>query len=139
MSDIKHTPLPWRAVSEPHFDSGLVYTSIQPVKVDAETMKPMAMMNGEYHICRMSHTAAEWRFNYHRANAAFIERACNSYYETRADIATKDATIERLAKALAELSDAIMDGLCNSGIPDFDPDRLDRAIDAARAALEAKP
>ncbi len=74
-----HTPLPWKAVSTPHFDSGLVYTSIQPVNVDEEAMKPLAMMNGEYHVCRMSHTAAEWRFNYHRANAAFIVKAVNAY------------------------------------------------------------
>ncbi|MDI6838064.1 MAG: hypothetical protein QMD99_20435 [Rhizobiaceae bacterium] len=81
MSERKHTALPWKMVSEPHFDNGLVYTSIQPVNVDEEAMKPLAMMNGEYHVCRMSHTAAEWRFNYHRANAAFIVRACNSHYD----------------------------------------------------------
>lgn len=74
-----HTPTPWKVVSKPHFGSGLVYTSIQPVTVDEEAMKPLAMMNGEYHVCRMSHTAAEWRFNYHRANAAFIVKAVNAY------------------------------------------------------------
>lgn len=66
------TPGPWKAVSEPHFDSGLVYTSVQPVNIDEETMKPLAMANGEYHVCRMSHSAAPWRFNYHRANARYI-------------------------------------------------------------------
>ncbi len=66
------TPGPWKAVSEPHFDSGLVYTSVQPVNVDEEAMKPLAMANGEYHVCRMSHSAAPWRFNYHRKNAHYI-------------------------------------------------------------------
>lgn len=69
------TPGPWKDVSTPNFDSGLVYTSVQPVTVDEDAMKPMAMMNGEYHVCRMSHTAAEWRFRYHRANAAYIAAA----------------------------------------------------------------
>lgn len=96
MSEIKHTPLPWKMVSAPNFDNGNVYTSVQPVNVDEETMKPMAMMNGEHHVCRMSHTAAPWRFEYHRANAAFIVEACNSYYENCADLAAKDAEIERL-------------------------------------------
>lgn len=81
MTEVKHTPLPWKMVSAPNFDNGNVYTSIQPVKVHEETMKPLAMANVEHHVCRMSHTAAEWRFSYHRENAAFIVRACNSHYE----------------------------------------------------------
>lgn len=81
MSDIKHTALPWKMVSAPNFDNGLVYTSIQPVTVDEEAMKPLAMANGEHHVCRMSHTAAEWRFSYHRANADYIVRACNNHYQ----------------------------------------------------------
>lgn len=89
--EMKHTPLPWKMVSAPNFDNGYVYTSIQPVNVDEETMKPLAMVGGEYHVCRMSHTAAEWRFSYHRDNAAFIVRACNSHYD--------------LLEALKELSD----------------------------------
>lgn len=78
----EHTPLPWKAVSETNFGNGLVYTSIQPVNVDAEAMKPLAMANGEHHVCRMSHTAASWKFNQHRADAAFIVLAVNS----RADL-----------------------------------------------------
>lgn len=75
----KHTPVPWKVVSDAHFDNGLIYTSIQPVNVDEESMKPLEMANGEFHVCRMSHTAAPWRFNYHRANAAFIVKAVNSH------------------------------------------------------------
>lgn len=98
MADMKHTPLPWKVVSQPNFDNGNVYTSIQPVNVDEEAMKPLAMMNGEFHVCRMSHTAAQWRFDYHRANAAFIVKAvnahdallealdaCEDYFDSRAD------------------------------------------------------
>ena len=102
--DMKHTALPWKVVSDPHFDNGNVYTSIQPVNVDEEVMKPLAMMNGEFHVCRMSHTAAPWRFNYHRANAAFIVEACNSYYQMRDDLAAKDAEIARLRSALHEIA-----------------------------------
>lgn len=104
MMDMKHTALPWKVVSDPHFDNGNVYTSIQPVNVDEEVMKPLAMMNGEFHVCRMSHTAAPWRFNYHRANAAFIVEACNSYYQMRDDLAAKDAEIARLRSALHEIA-----------------------------------
>ncbi|MGR9274676.1 hypothetical protein ACU8KI_08700 [Rhizobium leguminosarum] len=104
MTDCKHTALPWKVVSDPHFDSGLVYTSIQPINIDQEAMKPLAMMNGEFHVCRMSHTAALWRFNYHRANAAFIVEACNSYYQTRDALVAKDAEIERLRAALHEIA-----------------------------------
>lgn len=70
------TPGEWKAVSDPHFDSGLVYTSVQPVVVDEDAMKPLAMANGEYHVCLMSHTAAAWRFGLHRINANHIA-LCN--------------------------------------------------------------
>lgn len=105
MGEHNHTALPWKVVSDPHFDSGLVYTSIQPVNADAEAMKPLAMMNGEFHVARMSHTAAPWRFNYHRANAAFIVDACNSYYAVREAIDAKDAEIAKLREALTFYAD----------------------------------
>ena len=40
-----------------------------------------------------------------------------------------------LLEALRELEDALLDGLCNEGLPDFDPSRLERARDQARAAI----
>jgi hypothetical protein len=40
-----------------------------------------------------------------------------------------------LVSALRDLTDAIDDGLCNSGVPGFDADRLDRAMVSAREAL----
>lgn len=70
------TPGEWKSVSEPDFSNGFVYTSVQPVIPDEEAVKHLAMMNGEYHVCRMNHTAAERRFSYHRRNAAYIA-ACN--------------------------------------------------------------
>ena len=97
-----HTPTPWKVVSLPHFDSGLVYTSIQPVNVDEEAMKPLAMVNGEYHICRMSHTAAEWRFIYHRANAEFIVTAVNSHASLLARIAELEEALEPFALISSE-------------------------------------
>lgn len=98
-----HTNLPWKVVSYPHFDNGNIYTSIQPVNVDEEDMKPLAMANGEFHVCRMSHTAAPWRFEYHRANAAFIVEACNSFYDSQEAIAAKDAEIAKLREALSQI------------------------------------
>lgn len=77
----KHTPLPWKMVSKPSYHNGLTYTSVQPVTPDEEATKQLAMMNGEFHVCRMNHTAAGWRISYHRANAEFIVRACNSHYD----------------------------------------------------------
>lgn len=63
----------------------------------------------------------------------------NGAEPVRAYIATKDAEIERLREALQELNDAVLDRLCNGGVPGFDPDRLDRAQTAASHTLEAKP
>lgn len=94
--DAKHTSLPWKVVSAPHFDNGNVYTSVQPVNVDEEAMRPLAMASGEFHVCRMSHTAAPWRFNYHRANAEFIVKACNAYYENQAEIARLRDALSRI-------------------------------------------
>jgi hypothetical protein len=45
------------------------------------------------------------------------------------------AAAPELYEALAELEAALLDGLCNSGVPGFDPDRLERARFAARSAL----
>ncbi|TAV89275.1 hypothetical protein [Rhizobium leguminosarum] len=128
MTDRKHTALPWKAVSEPNFDNGLVYTSIQPVNVDEEAMKPLAMMNGEFHVCRMSHTAASWRFNYHRVDAAFIVEACNSYYETRDALSAKDAEIARLRAALHEIAT----------VDEYRGLSAEEAMSVAQAALKAE-
>ncbi|QIG70436.1 hypothetical protein EVB88_052 [Rhizobium phage RHph_N28_2] len=128
MTDTKHTALPWKVVSVPHFDSGLVYTSIQPVNVDEEAMKPLAMMNGEFHICRMSHTAAPWRFNYYRDNAAFIVEACNSYYQNLDAIAIKDAEIARLRAALFEIATT----------DDYRGLSAEEAMSVAQAALKSE-
>lgn len=46
---------------------------------------------------------------------------------------------ERMREALVDLHEAVMDGLCNSGIPDFDAGRLDRALDAAQATFTPDP
>lgn len=47
------------------------------------------------------------------------------------------AAAPELLEALAELNAALDDGLCNSGTPGFDSERLGRAQDAARAAIAA--
>jgi hypothetical protein len=50
--------------------------------------------------------------------------------------ATLIAAAPTLYEALAELDDALEDGLCNAGAtPDYDPTRLDRAVEAARKSL----
>lgn len=105
MSQLEHTPTPWKVVSVPNFSNGLVYTSIQPVDADEEAKKQLAMMNGEFHVCRMNHTAAEWRFNYHRANAAFIVKAVNAYESNQALIAKLQEALERL------VTEAKLDGM----------------------------
>lgn len=75
MSEIKHTPGPWKAVSVPNFENGLVYTSVQPVEPDPATMRHLLMAGGEYHVCRMTHTAAMHKVEMHRANARLIAAA----------------------------------------------------------------
>lgn len=80
-SEAKHTPGPWKAVIAPNFGNGYIYTSIQPTTVDPDNMAHLAMANGEYHVCRMTHTAALHKAELHRANAEFIVRACNAHDE----------------------------------------------------------
>ena len=69
------TPGPWKHVETIAFHTGLTYTSVQPVDPDPDKMRPMLMASGEYHLCRMSHTAAQHAIAIHRANAAFIAAA----------------------------------------------------------------
>jgi hypothetical protein len=102
------TPGPWKAVSDANFDSGLVYTSVQPINIDEEAMKPLAMANGEYHVCRMSHTAAPWRFNYHRANARYIA-ACNPVAMREVLALARQA--EALQRENAELRESLSETL----------------------------
>lgn len=47
--------------------------------------------------------------------------------------------VVRLRNALAELASALDDGLCNSSCPDFDADRLNRALTAANQVLSETP
>jgi hypothetical protein len=70
-----HTPGPWKMVSKVHFETGLTYVSVQPETPDAERDRPLAMANGDYHVCRMSHTAAQHRINLYEANARLIAAA----------------------------------------------------------------
>lgn len=72
---VKHTPGPWKAVRDHNWDNGFTYVSVQPVTADPDTMRPLLMANGEYHVCRMSHTAAMHRVNLHYANARLIAAA----------------------------------------------------------------
>ncbi len=55
--------------------------------------------------------------------------------EAQKQLAERGAEIERLRGALTELASALDDGLCNSSCPDFDADRLDRALTAAQQVL----
>ena len=88
-----HTPTPWKMVSEPNFENGITYTSVEPVTPDEATMRPLAMADGSYHVCRTTHTAAQHKIALHRANAAFIVRACNNH----------DALVAALTKARARI------------------------------------
>jgi hypothetical protein len=66
------------------------------------------------------------RINAHRRSAARVSRLEQLALELEA--------ARKQLKAADELADAIMDGLCNSSIPGFDPYRLDRALTAYREA-----
>jgi hypothetical protein len=79
MAMSKHTPTPWKVVTEHHFANGYFYTSIQPVEVADGALEHLRMANGEHHVCRMSHTALHRKFDLHRADAEFIVKAANAY------------------------------------------------------------
>jgi len=65
------------------------------------------------------------------------ERACEAVLVAQMlrAMSSLEAEIEQMRAALTELAEAIDDGLCNSSCPDFDADRLDRAMTKARRAL----
>ena len=72
--------------------------------------------------------------------SAHVDPGFDNDYErtSRVELEATAALFEAapaLYEALEELSAAIDDGLCNSGIPGFDPDRLERAQVASAAAL----
>lgn len=71
----KHTPGPWKMVSDTKFDSGLTYVSVQPETPDPQAMRPLLMASGEHHICRMTHSAARHAIAMHEANARLIAAA----------------------------------------------------------------
>lgn len=95
-NEIKHTPLPWKAVSELRAFNGslMKYTSIQPAHENYEGLEHLRMADGKYHVCRFSHHHDAERVAKHMADAAFIVRAVNAH----ADL------IETLSKLTNEVS-----------------------------------
>lgn len=124
MSGIKHAPLPWTQYA----GGTQVYGGDQ------------------YFVGITQSKNAE-------ADAAFIVLACNSYYETQAALATKDAEIATLKSGIARLSDE--EELCAETTGD-DPfsmvylaaklakaesenNRLRGLVEEARGCLEGEP
>lgn len=80
MSEVSHTPTPWKVVKELKFFNGMgmVYISIQPEK-DTGNLDHLMMVDGSLHICRFSHTSDELRAEKRKADAAFLVEAVNSH------------------------------------------------------------
>lgn len=76
---------------------------------------------------------AIWRADNYPAGMDFAEDGWFALYRFRSPQAAEGAV--HLRDALRELNDALDDGLCNSGTPGFDGDRLGRAQKAAVAVL----
>ncbi len=89
-----HTPTPWKVVQKPNFENGYIYTSIQPVTPDPETMRHMLMVSGEYYVCDMIHTPIEWKAAKHKQNAEFIVTAVNSHASLLAEVEKLRAALE---------------------------------------------
>jgi hypothetical protein len=101
-----HTPTPWKVVQRPNFENGYIYTSIQPVTPDPETMRHMLMASGEYYICDTIHTPVASKAEKYRANADFIVIAVNSYASSQAEIERLRTLAERYESALKRIRDA---------------------------------
>ena len=126
------TPGPWKHVETIAFHTGLTYTSVQPVDPDPDKMRPMLMASGEYHLCRMSHTAAQHAIAIHRANAAFIAAA------NPAAILSLIEENKRMREALDGLLKRYV-ALVDCGDCGFWDAEAEGEVIAARAALEPTP
>ncbi|TQX91264.1 hypothetical protein EQW76_00545 [Rhizobium sp. rho-13.1] len=88
MTEINHTPLPWKAVQVLRFTmpGGLIYTSVEPVEASDATHRHLKMADGTYHVCHLSHTGDNRVAALRGADAEFIVRACNAHYDLLAGI-----------------------------------------------------
>lgn len=68
------TPGPWAAKRKPNFNNGYIYVSVQPVNPDPATMRHMAMVGGDFHICKMNHTPVPEKAAKHHTEARRIAR-----------------------------------------------------------------
>ncbi len=103
MTDIKHTPLPW------HFHAIAIGSSGRPTA----HIYTLHVKNGEAqhytsnppfkHLFIGEFVHQIWKGNVladEKANAEFIVKACNSYYESQATIASQEETIRELVEVL---------------------------------------
>jgi hypothetical protein len=107
MTQSKHTPGPWKMVSDTRFDSGLTYVSVQPVTPDAQTMRPLLMASGEHHICRMTHTAARHAIAMHEGNARLIAAAPDLLEAAKLVLAGLEARIDAASASAVPVFDGI--------------------------------
>lgn len=67
-----------------------------------------------------------------------LEAYHSASIQQRTDKDHFNAELARAVIAADELAEALEDGLCNSGIPGFDSNRLDRALATYRKAVEGE-
>ncbi len=86
MTDIKHTPLPWAATDKPR--TGIILPDRSYGSID--TILEVSGFNSE---CTVEDDLS---------NRDFIVKACNSYYESQATIASQEETIKELVEVLED-------------------------------------
>ncbi len=84
MTSIKHTPLPW---SSWRGKSHIIGEGSEVIRNN----RPICRCKGDYHF-----------YNNYEANAEFIIKACNSYYDSQATIASQEETIRELVEVLED-------------------------------------
>lgn len=106
------TPGPWKLLGQEVGFDGIPYIEVSAGECGTKSFKSVACVQPEFDGVN------DWMITDRNRADAYQIIASSDVYD-----------------ALDELENALLDGLCNYGLPDFDTNRVERARTQARAAL----